>query len=56
MAFAFRCQAPTLVIRETKSASAELLPENSILFLQAFDRILLGSVDPPSEGQCEKLP
>ena len=48
-----RCQAPTLVIRETKSVSAELLPENSILFLQVFDRILLGSVDPPCEGQRE---
>ena len=51
-----RCQAPTLIIRETYATSTELLPEHSILFLQVFDYILLGPVDPPCEGQREELP
>ena len=50
-----RRKTTPLVIGKTHSASTQLLPENSILFFQVFDRVLLGSVNPRSEGQDEEL-
>ena len=51
-----RCQTATLIVGETYATFTELLPENSILFLEVFDRILLGPADPPGKSQREELP
>ncbi len=45
----------TLIVGETYATFAELLPENSIIFLEVFDRILLGA-DPSGKSQREELP
>ena len=55
-AFAARRRRWTLIIGETYATFTELLPENSILFLEVFDRILLGPADPPGKSQREELP
>ena len=48
--FRFRRQPATLIIGKPKPTSAKLLFENSILFAQVLDGMLLLLVHPPSDG------
>ena len=47
--FSFGCQTATLIIGKPKPTSTKLLSENSILFAQVLDGILLFLVHPPGE-------
>ena len=47
--FGFRRQTATLIIGKPKPTSAELLSEDSILFAQVLDGMLLLLVHPPGD-------
>jgi hypothetical protein len=46
---------PTLVIIESHSATADLLPKNSILLQKVLDDLLLRLVHPSGHGNNHKL-
>jgi hypothetical protein len=49
------CKPPALVIVESHSATADLLPKNSILLQKILDDLLLMLVHPSSNGNNHKL-
>ena len=49
------CKPSTLVIIESHSATADLLPKNTILLQKVLDDLLLMLVHPSSNGNNHKL-
>ncbi len=49
-------QAPAFVVREANPLAFELAPQDSILFLDVGDDVLLMTVDPASQSYEEHLP
>jgi hypothetical protein len=50
-----RGETPALLIGESQSLSAHLLPQRSILLLEMFDDFLLMATDPAGEDQHQEL-
>jgi hypothetical protein len=48
-------ETPPSNVRETKALSAQLFSERSVLFLEIVDHILLGSIHPAGQNQCQEL-